>query len=298
MTKIVELKPFATALFFSFLCLPVTAQQTIGSTAKIGLQTISISDRYTDDEGNDILNPPLAAKYAHGLKHLEGNGLRAKLPAGPVDPKARERYFTAQDLRDIGFAYLAYHRYDKSIARLNLSRDLWPDSAATYRWLAEAYEANGQAKEGIVNYRLLFYGWPGKYVPTGNNDPAKPKEIPSDKPSDYDQPNPEESDPTLLMRFSLLLQETDQTAEAKLVYERGMQMLAAKFGANGEPLPPLTTASLTAPGALEAATRTALAIDQISYQDRSEAKENLRQALVLQSDSSSAAFHQTKMLKQ
>jgi tetratricopeptide (TPR) repeat protein len=189
-----------------------------------------------------------------------------------------------------------YGRPDKAIVRLNQARVLWPDSAATYRWLAEAYEAAGQPSSAIANYCLLFYGWPGRKSLIDIRI-LKPGETPSDKPGDYNQANPEITDPTLLMQFSLLLQQTGQENEAWAIYERGMEALSNKVGNKREPLPPLSSDELTSPEALEAATRTALAIAQSTYLDRKGAQENLKRALELQPDSSVASYYQTKLLK-
>lgn len=296
MTNDFSLKVFITSLLVLPMGIPAYAQQVANPSFGISGHSTGITDKYTDDEGHDLLNPPLLIKYGHGLKRIEGNGIRGRLPAGPVDPKSREKYFAAQELRDVGFAYLAYRRYDRAIAQLNEARLLWPDSAANYRWLAEAYEANGQTKEAIANYRLLFYGWPGKYAP--DEAQAKPKDTPPDKPSDYDQPNPEETDATLLMQFSLLLQKTKEYPEAQAVYERGMQVLSDNLLTHDQPSPPMSAAALTTPEALEAATRLALAINQMSYQDKAGARENLSRARQLQPTSTEASFYQQKLSKQ
>lgn len=273
------------ALAFTVLEAPslVHGQQPGSQPARTSINTTSLPEIYKDEEGLDLLNPPIPCKYAHGFKRVEGNGIRSRMPSPPSDKQARELYLKAQSLQEVGFAYLMYKRPEKAIIRFKQSLALWPDSARTYRWLAEAYEANGQTQEAITNYRLLFYGWPGKYIPNPLDDGTQPKTTPVDKPSDYDQPNPEEADPTLLMRFSLLLQQTNQYTEAQSVYNRGVQALAQKFPGK-EALAPLASTALMTPSALEAATRTALAADELSYQDKPEAIENLKHALRLQPD--------------
>jgi tetratricopeptide (TPR) repeat protein len=296
MKKYFSLIIFMSSLYISLLCPSAHSQQESQPLATIRENSVAIRDKYTDVDGHDLLNPALPFKYCHGFRQMAGNGLSGRLPIGPIDRTARENYLSAQELREIGFAYLTYHSYNNAIAQLKHSLLLWPDSAATYRWLAEAYEAKGQTKEAITNYRLLFYGWPGKYLADENQ--TKPKTTPADKPSDYDQPNPEETDPTLLMQFSLLLQHTGQTEEARAIYERGMQLLSAKFSSSTEPLPSLLSENLSTPELLEAATRVALAIDQISSQDKVGAKENLLEALRLQAASPEAVFYQQKLSKQ
>lgn len=269
-----------------------TTHKLLSTATSVVKQDASISNMPL---GNlDLDSPPLPRKYAHPLRTISLT--RNKMPSGPGEAKASQLYSESQDLQQKGFAWLMYGFPQKAILKLNQSRILWPDSAATYRWLAESYEANGQPKEAISNYRLLFYGWPGKYV--AGTSKGGPKELPLDKPSDYDQPNPEESDPTLLMQFSFLLQQTKQYTEAQVVYERGMQVLSAKVIPLKEPLPPALAVALTTPQALEAATRTALAINEITYQDKEEAKENLRLALQLQSDSAEAMFYQQRLTKE
>lgn len=272
-----------TALLHSAAAQQVRPQQAVTSA------TTAASS--SDDADLDFDTYSVPVKYAHGFKkHTTG-----PLPA-PVAPEARRRYLQAEELLNKGFVYLTNRRASKAIIRFNAAHALWPDSANTYRLLAEAYEANGQTGEAIANYRLLFYGWPGKYVADENQ--IKPKGTPPDKPSDYDQPNPEETDPTLLMQFSLLLQQTKQYAEAQMIYERGMQMLAAKVAASEEPMPPATVIALTTPEALEAATRTALAINEITYQDRDGAEKNLGLALQLQPKSLVATLYQQKLIKE
>ncbi len=264
-------------LLVALLLVPAHAQK-LSSPALA--QTASAADD-ADDVDVDLSNYPVPVRYAHGSV----NGQVSQSLPMPKDPTVRKRYVQAQDLRDKGFAYLAYRRYTKAIARLNQSLALWPDNAQTYRWLAEAYEANGQTPQAIADYRLLFYGWPGRVrsgQPERNND-----QVPADKPRDYDQATPAETDPTLLMRFSLLLQQTGQYAEARRAYERGMELLAPKFAGDALPLPlpPLSAAALVTPADLEAAARTALAIDQVSYQDKRDAEDNLERALQLRPDS-------------
>lgn len=270
-----------TALIHSVEAQQVHPQQSVISSTTVA--------SFSDDADLDFDTYSVPVKYVHGFKkHTTG-----PLPV-PAAPEARKRYLQAEELLDKGFVYLANHRANKAIIRFNAARALWPDSASTYRWLAEAYEANGQTEEAIANYRLLFYGWPGKYV--ADETQPKPKETPPDKPSDYDQPNPEETDPTLLMQFSLLLQQKKQYAEAEAVYMRGMQVLTAKVTPSEEPMPPKAVIALATPEALEAATRTALAINQMTYQDRAGAENNLGLAMQLQPKSVVAAFYQQKLI--
>lgn len=255
----------------------------------------SQSQATADDTDIDLANPPLYVQYAHG--ESTENREHYLIPV-PRDPAARKRYQQAQGLLNIGTAYLEYSRYDKAIARLNQSLALWPDNAQTYRWLAEAYEANGNTQQAIANYRLLFYGWPGR-VRSGQPERGD-DQVPADKPRDYDQTTPAETDPTLLMKFSLLLQQTNQYAEAKRAYERGMQALVAKFPADRypegvPPLPPPSAEALNPPLDLEAATRTALAIDQATYADTRDAEDNLNRALQLCPNLSAARFHLAKL---
>jgi tetratricopeptide (TPR) repeat protein len=293
----------STLLLFADIISLAHAQQSASQKNEKTAIAIPLPNVYLGEVGEedlDLLNPPLLSKYAHGLKRVDGNGIRSRMASPPTQKQARELYGQSQDLRDVGFAYLMYKHPEKAIVRLKQALTLWPDSATTYRWLAEAYAATGQTKEAVANYRLLFYGWPGKSVSdtsaSDTVDTTKPKETPSDKPSDYDQPNPEETDPTLLMQFALLLEQTHQYLEARSIYERGMMALSEKSAAKGEPLPPLFASSFTSPTSLEAATRTALAIDQSSYQDKKEAEENLKQALLLQPDFITALYYKAKLV--
>jgi len=240
----------------------------------------------------DLDNPPLLTKYAHGLK--VGSINHNILPAGPTEPKAHQLFFQAQDFQQKGFAYLMYGYPKQAIMSLNKARILWPDSAATYRWLAEAYEANGQPSSAIVNYRLLFYGWPNRNS-LNHTKSLKLGEVPADKPSDYNRPDPETTDPTLLMQFSLLLQQAGQDDEARAIYDRGTEALRDKFGNTKGPLSPFFSDELTSPKELEVATRTALAINQMSYQDKKGAQENLKKSLQLQPENPAASYHLEKL---
>lgn len=248
----------------------------------------------------DLDNIQIPPKYSHPLPTVFL--ISQRLPKPPTDPQARERYIEATGRRRKGMVFLFKGQAERAIAMFNQAAALWPDCAENYRWLAEAYTANDQVNQAIANYRLLFYGWPGKSSPSPRPDdnPLARRRIdnnrPSDKPSDYDKPNPEETDPILLMQFSLLLQQTKQYAEAQTVYERGMQIISAQGAASGEPLPPVSAASLTTPSALEAATRIALVINQRNTDDNG-AKENLGKAIQLQPESPVVSYYKEKILK-
>ena len=271
------------------LLTPLSARVTSSSPAPIVVKQDTAGVNAVD-----LDNPPLLTKYAHGFKVGPIN--HNILPAGPTEPKAHQLFFEAQAFQQKGFAYLMYGYPEQAIVSLNKARILWPDSAATYRWLAEAYEANGQPNMAIVSYRSLFYGWPSRNSLADTKN-LKPGKVPADKPSDYNTPDPEITDPTLLMQFSLLLQRAGQEDEARAIFERGMETLSTKLRNSQGPLPPFSSDELTSPEALEASTRTALAINQVTYQDKQGAQTNLKKSLQLQSDSSIASFYQRELLK-
>jgi len=277
-----------TCVLTLVLFTPISARVTSPATPVV------VKQNATGVNAIDLDNPPLLTKYTHGLKI--GSTNHNILPAGPAEPKAHQLFFEAQNFQQKGFAYLMYGYPEQAIVSLNKARVIWPDSAATYRWLAEAYEASGQSSLAIANYRLLFYGWPERKSRADTKN-LKPGEVPADKPSDYNTPDPAITDPTLLMQFSLLLQQTGQEDEARAIFERGMETLSTKLGNPQGPLPPLSSDELTSPEALEAATRTALAINQATYQDKQGAQENLKKSLQLQPDSSIASYYQRKLLK-
>lgn len=279
---------FATFILMLALLMPLSARVTSSPAPVV------IKQNTTGVNAVDLDNPPLLTKYAHGFKVGPIN--HNILPAGPIEPKAHQLFFEAQTFQQKGFAYLMYGCPEQAIVSLNKAHILWPDSAATYRWLAEAYEADGHPSLAIANYRLLFYGWPNRNSLADTKN-LKSGKVPADKPSDYNTPDPEITDPTLLMQFSLLLQQAGQEDEARTIFERGMEALSTRIRNSQGPLPPLFSDELTSPEALEAATRTALAINQATYQDKQGAQANLKRSLQLQPDSSIASYYQRVLLK-
>lgn len=279
---------FATFILMLALLMPLSTRVTSSPAPVV------IKQNTTGVNAVDLDNPPLLTKYAHGFKVGPIN--HNILPAGPIEPKAHQLFFEAQTFQQKGFAYLMYGCPEQAIVSLNKAHILWPDSAATYRWLAEAYEADGHPSLAIANYRLLFYGWPNRNSLADTKN-LKSGKVPADKPSDYNTPDPEITDPTLLMQFSLLLQQAGQEDEARTIFERGMEALSTRIRNSQGPLPPLFSDELTSPEALEAATRTALAINQATYQDKQGAQANLKRSLQLQPDSSIASYYQRVLLK-
>ena len=202
---------FATFILMLALLMPLSARVTSSPAPVV------IKQNTTGVNAVDLDNPPLLTKYAHGFKVGPIN--HNILPAGPIEPKAHQLFFEAQTFQQKGFAYLMYGCPEQAIVSLNKAHILWPDSAATYRWLAEAYEADGHPSLAIANYRLLFYGWPNRNSLADTKN-LKSGKVPADKPSDYNTPDPEITDPTLLMQFSLLLQQAGQEDEARTIFER------------------------------------------------------------------------------
>jgi tetratricopeptide (TPR) repeat protein len=227
----------------------------------------------------DLDHVPFPVKYAH--PHTTGITMGMHMnPTGTLDAATKQRYLRSQELEDRGMKEFFLKRDDAAIISLNTALTLRPNSENAYRWLAEVYADKGQIDKAIAAYRHLFYGDRNRT-----------------KLNDIDRLNDYQTDPTLLMQFSLLLLQTNQYPEALAAYQQGIDCLSTASVTRGELLPPREVPSDTSPQSLEASVRTALAISEISYRDNGDASSELEQAIRLRPGFGIAYFHKGELLK-